>query len=133
MSTPGMSTPAFLRRLAHDDHGAAAVEYGLVLPLLMAALLGGVWLGLLTFSAGSLDLAVQAAARCMAVDANNCGSVSATQTYAKTQYTGPNISPVFSASASGCGHTVTAQANFNLDVLPGIIPSVPLSSSACYP
>lgn len=127
-----MSRPALLHRFARNDRGATAIEYGLVLPVLAAAVLGGIWVGLLLLSTSSLNLAVQAAARCMSVDANACGSASATQSYAQAQYNGPNISPVFTADTSGCGHTVTAQANFNIDILPGI-GSVPLSSSACYP
>lgn len=127
-----MMISPFLRRFTRDDRGTTAAEYGLVLPVLVLGILGGIWVGLLAFSASSLDLAVQTAARCMAVDANNCGSVSATQTYAEAQYSGPAISPTFTASASGCGHTVTAQASFDLSIVPGI-GAVPLSSSACYP
>ena len=128
-----MRTLLFLRRFSRNDSGATAVEYGLVLPLLVLAIMGGIWVGMLTFSASSLDLAVQSAARCMSVDANNCGSASATQSYALAQFNAPGIvTPTFTASASGCGHTVIAQANFNLSLVPGI-GAVPLSSSACYP
>ena len=127
-----MRLPPFLHRLARDDRGTTAAEYGLVLPVMLTAILGAMWVGMLMLSAGSLDLAVQAAARCMSVDANACGTSSATEAYALTQYNGPNLSPTFAASTSGCGHTVTATANFNLNLLPGI-GSVPLSASACYP
>ena len=127
-----MKTTLRLRRFRRDESGATAIEYGLVMPLLIMGILGAMWAGMLMFSASSLDLAVQAAARCMAVDANNCGSVSATQTYAQAQYQGPAISPVFTATADGCGHTVTGQATFGLGIVPGV-PDVPLSSSACYP
>jgi Flp pilus assembly protein TadG len=121
-----------LARFARDARGATAVEYALVMPALVAMILGAIWVGMLTFSVSSMDLAVQGAARCMAVDVNNCGSASATQTYAQSLYGGPAISPVFTASATGCGHTVTAQASFDLDIVPGV-GAVPLSASACYP
>lgn len=127
-----MSVPSFLTRLGRDERGATAAEFGLVLPVLLIAILGGVWVGLLTLSSASLDLAVQAAARCMSVDANACGTASATEAYALTQYNGPNLAPTFTASATGCGHTVTASASFSLNMVPGI-GSVPLSASACYP
>ena len=127
-----MKTTFRLRRLRRDESGATAIEYGLVMPLLIMGILGAMWAGMLMFSASSLDLAVQSAARCMAVDANNCGSASATETYAQSQYEGPDISPAFTATADGCGHTVTAEASFNLGILPGV-PDVPLSASACYP
>jgi Flp pilus assembly protein TadG len=121
-----------LRRLARDAHGGIAVEYALILPALVLALLGGIWLGLLGLAMSSLDLAVQSAARCMAVDANACATPTQTQTYAQSQYTGPDVGAVFTASATGCGHTVSAQGTFSLDVAPGLS-DVPLNVSACYP
>jgi Flp pilus assembly protein TadG len=127
-----MRRAGLLRRFARDVGGATAVEYGFVLPLLAMTILGGIWVGVLTFSVSSLDLAVQSAARCMAVDANACGSVAATQAYAQSRYGGPNIAPVFTASTTGCGHTVTAQASFDLNILPGFS-TLPLTVSACYP
>lgn len=127
-----MSPRALLDRLHGDESGATAVEYGFVIPVLAMLILGGIWAGLLMFSVSSLNLAVQSAARCMAVDANACGTPAATRSYAQSRYGGPNISPVFSASASGCGHTVTAQASYDLNVLPGVA-SVPLTVTACYP
>jgi len=127
-----MRTLPFLRRFRRDQSGATAVEYGLILPILVLSIMGGIWVGLLSYTTNSLNLAVQAAARCMSVDANNCGSAAATQTYALSQYQGPDISPTFTADTSGCGHTVTAEAVFNMTIVPGI-GNVPLSSSACYP
>ena len=127
-----MSPHRMLRRLANDERGATAVEYGFVMPILVLTILGAIWAGMLTFSVSSLDMAVQSAARCMAVDANACPTPEATQAYAKAQYGGPSISPVFTASATGCGHTVSAQAQFDLGVLPSV-GAVPLTVSACYP
>jgi Flp pilus assembly protein TadG len=132
MDADGMKLQLFLNRLRGDERGATAVEYGFVLPILIIMILGGIWASLLTFSVSSLDMAAQSAARCMAVDANTCGTPTDTATYAQSRYAGPNISPVFTASATGCGHTVTAQATFNLNIIPGIT-NLPLSVSACYP
>jgi hypothetical protein len=94
-------------------------------------LMGAIWAGTLAFTTNSLTHAVQTAARCAAVNGVLCSTASATQTYALTQYAGPAISPVFISSTIGCGHTVTAQANFTINIVPGV-PSVPLSASACY-
>jgi Flp pilus assembly protein TadG len=121
-----------LIRFARDASGVTAIEFAFILPTLMLMILGGIWLGLLSFSKSGMDLAVQGAARCMSVDANNCGTTSATQTYAQSLYGGPKIAPVFTASTTGCGHTVTAQATFSFNFMPGL-PDVPLSASACYP
>ena len=127
-----MSKIILLRRFGRDESGATAPEYGLVMPVLIFSILGGLWAGLLMFSSSSLDLAVQSAARCMSVDANQCGSASATEAYAQAQYQGPSIAPAFTATLSGCGHTVTAEASYDMRVLPGFA-AVPLSVSACYP
>jgi len=127
-----MSAAATLRRLVGDVSGATAIEYALVLPIFSMMILGAIWVGALTFSVSSLEHAVQSAARCMAVDANTCGTTTATETFAQSRYGGPNISPLFTASTSGCGHTVTAQAAFDLNLVPGLN-SVPLTVSACYP
>ena len=127
-----MRRPAVLARLLTDRGGATAVEYALVLPLLVTMIMGGIWVGALTLSVSSLDMAVQSAARCAAVDANQCGTASATQAYAQSKYAGLAVSPTFSASSSGCGHTVTGQATFDLNIVPGV-GSIPLSTSACFP
>jgi Flp pilus assembly pilin Flp len=127
-----MTRTSLFRRLKKDTSGAAAVEYAFVLPVFMMLLMGGLWVGLLSYTISSLNFTVQSAARCMAVDVNACGTAADTLTYAQGIYNGPSISPVFQASATGCGHTVTAQATFNLIVLPGFS-AVPLTASACYP
>lgn len=121
-----------LRAFVADRSGAAAAELALVLPLFVCVLMGGIWAGLLTLSISSLDYSAQAAARCAAVNAQLCGTTSATETYAESLYNGPAISPVFTASQSGCGHTVAAQASFDFSLIPGI-GAVPISASACYP
>lgn len=127
-----MSQRSTLRKLLKDDRGVTAVEYAFVLPVFLLMVLGAIWGGMLTDAASSLNLAVQQAARCMSVDAANCPTARAAQTYAQNFYAGPDISPVFTATATGCGHTVTAQATFNLNIVPGL-PNVPLAASACYP
>jgi Flp pilus assembly protein TadG len=127
-----MKRTPLLRRMACDCRGVTAVEFAFCLPVLMVLIMGSLWAGLLTFSVSSMDSAVQIAARCMAIDVNNCASTSATETYAKNNFHGPNISPVFTASASGCGHTVTGEATFDLAILPGMKPT-PISATACYP
>ena len=56
-------------------------------------------------------------------------------TYAQNAYTGPGISPTFTAARGGCGPNgfqVTASATFPLNT--GLINlSVPLKAHACFP
>jgi Flp pilus assembly protein TadG len=128
----GVRRGSWLGRFARADGGATALEYGLVLPLFILMLMGGIWAGLLTFSQSCLEMAVQSAARCLSVNSAQCATPAAAQAYALARYAGPAISPSFTASNSGCGHTVTGQATFDLNIVPGV-GSVPLSASACYP
>lgn len=121
-----------LRRFGRDRSGVGAVEFALVLPAFIAMLAGGIWAGQLAFAANSLQYAVEAGARCAAVNATVCPDSTSTLAYTRSHYSGPNISPAFSYGATGCGHTVSASASFNINIVPGIS-SVPLSAAACYP
>jgi len=127
-----MSVRTLLRRASQDASGATALEYALVLPILITSIMGAIWTGILMLAFSSMEMSAQSAARCAAVNASQCGSPSAVQAFAEARYAGPNISPVFTLSATGCGHTVTGQANFDLAIVPGV-GSVPISVSACYP
>src|SRR6516165_10379471 len=87
--------------------GNTAVEFALVLPALAALIVGGLYTGLLVYSAAGLHSAVEQAARCYSVNSTQCGSASAAQGYAQSQYFGINT-PTFAASTTACGHQVTA-------------------------
>lgn len=118
---------AFIR----GNHGAAAVEFALVLPALAGLLVGGLYTGLLVYSATGLQHAVEQAARCYSVNATQCGSSSAAQTYAQSQYYGID-NPTFTAAAAGCGHQVSATVTIAFNAVVTHV-SVPLSATACYP
>jgi Flp pilus assembly protein TadG len=127
-----VSRPGLRHRFLRHTGGATAVEYALVLPLVVTMILGSIWAGLLAFSVSSMELAVESAARCAAVDGNRCPDAQATQVYALSQYAGPAISPSFTLTNTGCGHTVTGRANFNINILPGVS-TMPINVTACYP
>jgi len=79
-----------------------------------------------------LQFAAEAAARCYSVDSVNCSTTGAVQSYATGRYKGPNISPTFVATGTGCGHTVTGSGNYQLSAV-FVRMSVPLAASACFP
>jgi len=111
--------------------GASAVEFALVAPLLFALLIGGVWTGLVVYSAAGLYDAAERAARCYSVNLVNCSTASQAQTYAKNAYYGINT-PTFTASIQPCGHQVAATVNVELTAIITNI-KVPLSATACFP
>lgn len=121
-----------LQRLGRNERGGAAVEYAIILPAFITLIVGGLCAGNLAFAVNSLHYAVQDAARCAAVKTTVCTSASNIQTYAAGRYSGPQISPTFSYSATGCGHTVSASATYPI-ILAATTIDVPISASACYP
>jgi Flp pilus assembly protein TadG len=111
--------------------GAAALEFAIVLPALAALLIGGLYAGLVVYSAAGLHTAVEEAARCYSVNAAQCGTSSAAQTYAQTQYYGIH-NPTFSASIQTCGHQVTASVTVPLTAVVVNL-DVPLTATSCFP
>ncbi|MES2255435.1 MAG: TadE family protein [Pseudomonadota bacterium] len=128
-----------LQQYLRDDRGASAAEFALVtVPFfgLVLAIIGG---AMMFYSNQSLQYATQKAARYYSVQTTNANGTPPTttvvQTYAKNAYTGPGISPTFTAARGGCGANgfqVTANATFPLNT--GLINlSVPLKAHACFP
>ena len=102
----------------------------MLFPVLVSTLLGIIWASLLAYSAASLHYAVEGAARCYSVE-SQCASATEAQNYAMSRYYGANV-PTFTASASACGHQVSATVNipFSLALASW---KVPLSATACFP
>ena len=118
-------------KFANCKDGAFTVEFALVLPALAGLVVGGLYTGLLVYSAAGLQHAVEQAARCYSVNASQCGSISAAQSYAQSEYYGIN-SPTFVAAAAGCGHQVSASVTIAFNAVVKHV-SVPLSATACFP
>jgi Flp pilus assembly protein TadG len=111
--------------------GTTAVEFALVAPILIALIIGGLSTGVVVYSAAGLRDSVEQAARCYSVNASQCGSASATQTYAHSLYHGID-NPAFTASIQPCGYQVAATVTVNLTAV--IVDfGVPLSAKACFP
>ena len=120
-----------ISKLLCCDRGTTAVELGLVLPALAAVLVGGLYGGVAVYSGAGLQTAVEQAARCYSVNANQCSDASTTQTYAQGKYNGVGA-PVFTASLQSCGHQVTATVTVPLFAVVADF-SVPLNAAACFP
>ena len=127
-----MSPLARLRRFGAATSGASAVEFALVLPAFVLLVLGSISAATLGFSVASMNYAVEEAARCAAVKKAACLTPADIAKYARAQYVGPAVSPVFTYSTAGCGNTVTGTATYSLDLVPQFT-NVPLSTAACHP
>ena len=128
-----------LRHYLRDDRGASAAEFALVTVPFIGLVLAIIGSSMMFYSNQSLQYATETAARYYSVQTTNANGTPPTttvvQTYAKNAYTGPGISPTFTAARGGCGANgfqVTASASFPLNT--GLINiSVPLKAHACFP
>ena len=118
-----------------------AVEYGIILPFFLLLVLGIIDTGRLLWTYKTLSHAVDAAARCGAVNATSCGTQSQITTCAATQAYGLTISAsAFSAASASCGVQVSGTLPFRF-IIPwlgsaqpfGASNTISLSASACYP
>jgi Flp pilus assembly pilin Flp len=132
MDADDMSLPLRLSRFARDCAGATAIEFGLVLPAFVLLVMGGMSAATLGYSVASLHYVVEETARCAGVKTTICKDGATTEAYARSHYSGPKISPVFTYSKETCGVKVSAQATYDLNFIPQFS-DVPISASACYP
>ena len=121
-----------LRRLRTNESGTSAIEFAFVGPVFMMCMVGMVYCGMALFSEGSLQYAVEASARCAAVNTTLCPSSAATVTYAQNEYFGPTVSPTFVATTAQCGEQVTGSASMTVNWVLGKT-TVPLSATSCFP
>ena len=140
-----------LARLWRDQAGSSALEFALVVPVLVALTLGAVNLCFLLYAQATLHYAVDDTARCMSVKtfpvtgctltACSCETVAKAQAYAALRYKGPAISgltftPAFlqqcpSGSGSALYSKVTGAATYQLNAIVTNI-SVPMSATSCF-
>jgi hypothetical protein len=118
-------------KAAIRNDGTTAVEFALILQVFLGLTIGGLYLCSILFSFVGMHYAVDRAARCYAVETTQCGSASATLSYAQAHYNGMGR-PIFSASTPLCGYQVSASMTIDM---PAVISnlSVPLTATACFP
>jgi Flp pilus assembly protein TadG len=118
--------------------GAAAIEYALVLPLLLLLPLGLIDTGRLLWTYTTLYRAAEAAARCGAVNVTACGTTTQIKSRAVAEAWGLTIaSSAFTVSTPSCGLQVRASHPFTF-AIPGLdtvapLGTITLSATACYP
>jgi Flp pilus assembly protein TadG len=121
--------------------GATAVEFAIVLPVLLMFVLGLLDCGRLLWSYTTLAHAVEAATRCAVVNSTTCGTAAAIESYAASQAWGLGLSSAaFTATAAACGTKVNGTFAFTF-VIPWFYGTAPFGASnamtltamACYP
>jgi Flp pilus assembly protein TadG len=123
-----------LAAMVRDRRGVAAIEFGLAGTFFLGALLGVVTFSYLFWTYGSLQYAVEQAARCAVIGNASCATTSEIQSYAASQVYGQTVSAsIFTVSYPSCGTQITANFPFSL-ILPGLpADSIVLTATACRP
>jgi Flp pilus assembly protein TadG len=125
------------RRFLADQSGSTAVEFVLILPALLALLIGTINLSVMIFSYTALHYAAEAAARCATAQTSVCTNKAATESFAGTAYKGPGAAAfTYSQTTDTNGLPLCNQVvgTLSYDFTIGIASmTVPLSATACYP
>jgi Flp pilus assembly protein TadG len=119
--------------LLKDDRGTTAVEFAIVSPAFIAMVVGTLYMCLLLYGFGSLQFAVEDAARCASVKTATCSDSATTISYAQSHYSAAGVlNATFAYATPACGHSVTATANYIFNF--GLTKvTFPVSAAACFP
>ena len=119
-----------LRGRARDCDGAVAVEFVIILAPLLLFLLGTLDVGLAVSAKTRISFAVEAAAKCGALNMAVCSSASAIAAYGASAAGLPGLDASgFTVTTVACGVNVTATYTYTGTVMPAMA----LGSGACYP
>ena len=125
-------------KITLQRRGSAAIEYGLILPVLLLDILGLMDIGRLLWTYTTLYRATEAAARCGAINMTDCGTTAQIQSRAVAEAWGLSVqTSVFTVSTPACGVQVRAAYNFTfiIPALDTVVPlgTITLKATACYP
>jgi Flp pilus assembly protein TadG len=113
---------------------STSTEFAMVGPMFIGIMMAVVQGGLLLWTQLGLEHAVEAAARCSAVNSSTCGSASDIQSYAATQAYGLNLpASVFLFTQPSCGNMVSASYSYSLFSHAFKKAAIPLNAQACFP
>lgn len=118
--------------------GAAAIEYALILPMLLLFVIGIIDVGRLLWTFTTLSRSVEAAARCGAINTVDCGTTANIQSRAVAEAWGMTIAAsAYTVTLPACGVQVVGTYDF-VFAIPALATATPLGTitlqaTACYP
>lgn len=123
-----------IRQFLGDETGASAVEFAMVVPVVLILIFGAIASGIMMYTVVKLQHATETSARCLSAQRSDCSLADIT-TYATGYYTGPTLAgltfkPTWDDTKK-C-YKVTASGTFNFFMGQGLL-SVPVYTQACYP
>lgn len=128
-----------MQRLRSARGGAIAVEFALILPLLLAFSFGIIEFGRAMWMRNTMQSVVEAAARCSALDRTEltnrpCDTAAKVQTFAATSANASGVTALtsanFAVSTQLCGKQVVATYDFQ-SVVPIIPLNLTMTATAC--
>ncbi len=123
-----------LSRLSRAREGIEALEFAIILPVLLAFLLGCIEFGRLFWTQSELQYAVEAAARCITVTCSATITGAGSGTYAADHVFGISVPPgaVFSVTSPSpaCGNEVTVCFPFQF-MVPALFPFTNTAPATC--
>lgn len=117
----------FWKRLSKSEDGASALEFALIFPLFAAMLFGTIQLGLAYYFAGSIQYALERAARTRMVTAMSASQVQAAFDAEVAPFTDDNIPISYSVDSSGDVPIATMSATFTYQVVVPFVPTFNIS------
>jgi Flp pilus assembly pilin Flp len=128
-----MSARTWIKHFCRDRRGSNAVEFAFLLPAFILCIVAAMYAAMGMYVADSVQFAVEAGARCAALDATTCGSSSLALTYTQGVYKGPaSPTPTFAYAVATCGKKLTGTVNYPFSFGLSSV-SVPISATSCHP
>jgi Flp pilus assembly protein TadG len=117
--------------LSRAREGVAAIEFAMLVPVLLLMFLGVVEFARMMWMQASLQAAVETAARCLSI--GSCSNAQQTVDTQMASYGYAAAQATVSQSTPSCGYQVSATLPFTF-VVPQLFPWNPtLSALSCYP
>ena len=120
------------RSLKRDRAGGLAVDFALTATPLLLLVFGTMEVGRMLWLQNALNFSVEAAARCAAIDVNNCATSAQIKSYAAASSGSGFASGTFTVTTPACGKQVAASYPMSVDI-PFAAVSITLTAQSCYP
>jgi Flp pilus assembly protein TadG len=124
-------------KMIHNDQGSTALEFALVIPAVLAFVLGIIQIAIMIWADNLLFFSVDLAARCAAVGSTNSPCQSTMTATVTNAMPSSSIGTLTTASNSNCtGNNVGISATFTVDFLVFPWPKntrPTLQANSCYP
>ena len=122
------------KRLLRSRAGATTLEFALVAMPFFLLVFGTIEFGRVIWTQSAMEFAVQATARCVAVNETKCGTEAGWKDYAGSQLLASGIKTEnFTLTTPACGKKVSISMPFDF-LLADVMPArLTLTAMACHP